>query len=276
MEVLRLIDNSRVFNVRLQPFRSVALLAGSLVLAAAGCFSETDDASSIASDFGLAFSPIFSAYDGVHEYRVPVIALNVPQPDRWEIVDASGNPAPDAATITEGMLPGGVEGAMLTTGRAGSFVLLAHLGDETGCAELHISKGDPDLWIFGKERYADARRVAGLTRATATGDAHVPEDAACKSCHGAERDAPIREFTPQQFGGRSDEELVSILTNGELSQAPKLRSRCETLPRLDPGGYSHTDLSAFHRWSMTSDERAGLILYLRSIAPVSLSELDGR
>ena len=71
------------------------------------------------------------------------------------------------------------------------------------------------------------------------------------------------EHTPQQTGGYSDEELVSIFTMGLKPASAKFHTP-----------FPETLYMQFHTWEATDDEKQGIVSYLRSLEPKTQGELD--
>ena len=91
----------------------------------------------------LKFSPMFSAYDGVHIFKVPVQVEGAdPASVEWSaskegMVDIE--PTPD--------------GVMLTTLAGGEVTIMAKAGDLGASSLLTITEVAPEIYDLGKERY---------------------------------------------------------------------------------------------------------------------------
>jgi hypothetical protein len=226
----------------------------------------------IAADFQLAFSPVYSAFDGVNVFKVPLAADPSVEVDSWEIIDAEGNLREDAADIEEhrdGLV------THLTVRKAGDYVILAHSGRRTGCSELHVTSVSPEQVRSGAERYATT--LALTPPAEGHSEMGLPEDMTCASCHGQGPDYLAIEQTPYQASGFSDEQLAAMITKAikPAADEPSSPTRClpYTYKRSGPG----VPLSLFrwwHSWDATEQEAADLVAYMRSIPPVSQGSLD--
>ena len=88
----------------------------------------------------------------------------------------------------------------------------------------------------------------------------VNRAAACTNCHGTQQDDV--EHTPAQIGGYSDEEIVTIFTQGRKPAG--VPNRIIPVAQWTP----------IHQWQMTEDEKLGLVVYLRSLEPQSQGTTD--
>jgi cytochrome c553 len=261
-----------------------SLIATALLAAAGvvyGCGSDTEDSPSDTSSTGtnipdggtgststgsgaalkVAFSPMYSAFDGVHEFKLPVI------------VDEEGGAAAkfEASDPSYVDIDKTAEGAMLTMRKSGEVTITATLGDRKGTAKLSIAKASPGDYDLGKMRYnnglnafANIDRDAGAP----SPDAGFMVDAksACTSCHGEGEKSLDVEHTPQQTGGYTDQELVQIFTEGRKPEGVMFR----TIPT--PMGQERWKTT--HKWDMTTDEARGIVVYLRGMTPKAQGEVD--
>jgi hypothetical protein len=247
-----------------------------LTLGQLGCAGDTGDdeppQQRISNDFGLAFSPIYSAFDPEHVYRVPVVPQGGVAIDHWDIIDASGAVRKDVADLTPDSNFGGV---MLTIRKAGDYYLLARAGKQAGCAKLHITDGTPEIWRTGEARYNNSIM---LTRIVPSNEMPtLPQDISCKNCHGDGASFLSVQHTPQQTGGYSDEELIGIFTQGLKPTPPDVNLPADCSPYawsmaktpVPPPLFAY-----FHTWDASEDEKLGIAQYLRSLPPQSQGEID--
>jgi cytochrome c553 len=257
-----------------------SLIATALLAAAGvvyGCGSDSEDGSndttgagsSLPGDAGtggtgssaalkVAFSPMYSAFDGVHEFKLPVI------------VDEDGGAGAkfEASDPSYVDIDKTAEGAMLTMRKSGEVTITATLGDRKGTAKLSIAKASAGDYDLGKMRYNNGLNAfAGLDGGAASPDAGFMIDAksACTSCHGAGEKSPDIEHTPQQTGGYSDQELVQIFTEAK---------KPEGVPFRTVMGMGAERWKTTHKWDMTTDEARGIVVYLRGMTPKAQGEVD--
>jgi hypothetical protein len=185
-------------------------------------------------------------------------------------------------------------GVMITvegvgTGTTGEVTIFATESDGScGAAVLGITSSTEDDWQIGNARYNDgvslslARPeggppvgVVGGPR-TLDGGSFFERDGgtACTNCHGPTATmGPYKNVshTPEQTGGFSDNDLIQIITKGEIPDGgyfdpSVINAACD-------GGATCTQLALaqwhlFHQWAdITSDQYPGIIVYLRSLQP---------
>lgn len=219
----------------------------------------------------LAFDPMYSGYDGVHDYKLPVkvtgatgdLTVTTDPPD---FVDSEPN----------------TDGVMLTMRKAGATtVLIKDAQGSWGSAKLTITQFTPDQWELGKTRYNEGG-VAFDFEGGAPMPGTIPDRndmAACTSCHlpdGAggstttETDGGFPqidiEHTPQQTGGYTDDQLIAIFTEGKKPAGSPFR----VIPSL----LGPTIYSMFHKWNVDEDTKQGIVAYLRSLEPKPQGEID--
>lgn len=234
-----------------------------MALGAIGCGGDSSGDSNQGSSNGgdsaedtlnLHFDPMYSAYDGVHEFQLPVIV---------EDVSGATFRASDPSMVT---IEQTADGATLTMRKAGKVTIIASTPDgQTGRATLTISAATPEAWQSGSERYNNGMGLDGGVRlGPGGGNLTGNTELACTTCHGvtAQTFGDV-EHTPQQTGGYSDDQLIKIFT---MAQKPA-------------GIGQHTNVSlsswqSFHKWSATDAQKRGLVVYLRSLAPKAQGTLD--
>jgi hypothetical protein len=196
-------------------------------------------------------------------------------------------------------------------GTNGTVSIFAAEGSACGASTLNITQNTEDDWTTGSTRYNNgvalhfgppARPDGGFTipdggfshdggggggggggGINADAGSFFEEDGgtACTNCHGpTATSGPFQDVshTPEQTGGFSDSDLVSIITlgivpDGGYFDPTVLRSTCvdsgTAIGSLSPCGQTaYEEWQTIHRWvDITSDEQAGIVCYLRSLQP---------
>jgi hypothetical protein len=213
------------------------------------------------SYFPLTFSPMYSAFDGEHVFKLPVAPLGGGvSVDRWEVVDERGIALKDVVDFVPDASFGG---AMITTRRSGNYFVMAHAGDQIGEAPLHITQADPSVWATGEQRYSEYFDLPIRQDVPAGAIVEYPHNISCKNCHGEGPMYLAVEHTPQQTGGDSDADLGNMITKGTKPAGEAADS-----------GVPLSIIQSFHTWMATDEERQGLVIYLRSLEPKSQGALD--
>ncbi|HET8935979.1 MAG TPA: hypothetical protein VFN67_21180 [Polyangiales bacterium] len=263
-------------------------VAAELLLCAAlvgGCSSSEDGA-----DLGtkranlISFSPMYSAFDGTHEYAVtpsvpsaaegskdsdPVMASTI----KWEI---------DNGFVKRDEFPELTAAVKLTTKKAGKTnvkVTAKTIGGTQiwGEAELTISPAQQNEWDAGEARYNNGMMIQFMRPTMAAAgegtcglpvNIEIPKMSACGNCHAATSAITV-EHTPTQTAGYSNEQLVNIFTTGAKPAGGTFNS-----PFLRSAPMPDCIYAAFHTWEMTDDEKKGIIWKLRSIAPKVQEDID--
>jgi hypothetical protein len=211
-------------------------------------------------EIDILFAPMYSAYDGVHMFKVPAVVDSISAGAvTWSAADPSlVDMAPDPST-------GGV---MITMRKAGSTQIIATAGGLCGVSALTISHASPDDWMVGSARYNDGIVLTG-GGLRGGGDGGVnPREAACTSCHGDTATmGPFKtvSHTPTQTGGFSDQELITIFTMGMVP----------TGGYFDEAVVPYRQWQNFHHWQMTPEQAKGMVTYLRSLVPQSQMGMRG-
>jgi len=205
-------------------------------------------------DLEIAFNPMYSGFDGAHTYQIPVKALGV----KNVTFTASNN---DLVRIEKT-----ADGAMITTKGAGEVTITGTAGGLKGTAKLTITKYTPEEWEAGNKRYNEGEALkvpefdpCNPPRMLPT----VPKRLSCTNCHGTTATLGDVEHTPQQTGGYSDEQLISIFNNATKPEGVEMRSM---IPKQI--------WQYFHKWETSDAERKGLLAYLRAIAPKAQGAFD--
>ena len=205
-------------------------------------------------DDAILFSPMYSAFDGVHDFKLPAI-VNGYTGVTWEAED------PDMVDLA----PLGDNGVTITTRKAGTTRIIARSGPLSGSAELIISEASAADWELGQMRYDNGVPLPTLdpAMAMAMGGFMIPDDLSCRNCHGGGAMALSVEHTPQQTAGYSDADLIAIFTMGQKPPTAGWRS-----------GIPMFIYTMLHTWTATEDEKRGIVTYLRSLEPKSQGEID--
>jgi hypothetical protein len=245
-------------------------------MSVAACGSDSGDSGGgkvvIGNDFGLAFSPIFTATDGQHDFKVPIVSQGGVAIDKWQIVDKGGA---EHKEVGDFVADANVGGAMFTAKKAGDYYVVAHAGKQTGCAEIHITAATPAQWTAGEARYNNSIMLTSLVPTGMT--PMLPKDISCKNCHGEGAEFLAVEHTPQQTAGYSDDDLKKILTMGMKPTPPDPSVPADCTPYAYMPSKTGVPLALyrfFHTWQASDEEQAGLVVYLRSLAPLAQGMLD--
>lgn len=211
----------------------------------------------------VVFSPMYSAYDGVHQFQVPAVVQGLdPTVITWS---ASDSTMVDLATDPS------TGGTLITVQKSGTVDIIASAGTLCGSSTLTITAATSDDWSAGNARYNDGvvlRNVPGrggpmggpANDADGGVDAATPQQAACTNCHGDTATNLMYKtiaHTPEQTGGFSDDQLQNIFRNGMIPDGGY----------FDPNIVMYSVWQSFHKWDMTDDEAKGIIVYLRALTP---------
>jgi hypothetical protein len=224
------------------------------------------------TDGGLtvAFSPMYSAFDGKHTFSVPAVVRGSNGNVQWSADSTYVNMSQDLERPNE---------VLITMKKAGAVVInVESIPDpdaavpeapKCGSSILTISSAAESDWEIGSARYNDGTslHLAGSTTPTAGGASALDLAAdggggpACNNCHGETATSSVFKdvsHTPEQTGGFSDDQLLGIILHGQFPDSGY----------FDPTIVPYVTWSAFHRWSdITTDQQRGIIVYLRSLVP---------
>ena len=185
----------------------------------------------------LEFNPMYSAYDGVHKFQIPVITQSIDGADlTWSASDPSMvDFAPE--TITP------YHGVMVTTRKAGTVSIIASAGSLCGSSLLTITAATPDDWEIGNARYNSGEVVSSVRGQIRVADGG---DAKCTNCHGDTAMSVYKtvSHSPVQTGGFSDDELVNIFQHGNVPEGGV----------FDEDIVSYNTWHQFHQWGLSDDE----------------------
>ena len=249
----------------------------------------------------LVYPTLYSAYDGVHTFQVPVhIDGTTVELSGWSAIPSDAvafDPDPDN------------KGVMITMLKAVADVTIAaRTGGSTplgGTATLHITESTPEEWALGQQRYMTGEdwnpfgfdpgdlppELQGMDISNWTLDQFIavlgpdrfyqllaefmdkfanmpppPTNLKCTNCHGTGAKYLEVQHTPTQVALVSDEDLGKIFTMG---MKPAYLG-FHVLPMLAQEQYT-----SMHRWMATDDEVKGLIVYLRSLTPQGQGDVLG-
>lgn len=208
-------------------FCGLSMTAVAVLFGTFGACGTGDDCAQ--SAFTIAFSPMYSAYESSHTYRVPAVVPGLAaQAITWSASDSS------VVSLANDPVTGGV---MITVKKTGTVKIIAHAGNLCGASLLTVTPATAEEWSAGNSTYA----------------------AACESCHGENSTSVFKDVahTPEQTGGYSDSDLDLVIRQGLVPDGGYY------VGSIVPQAAFPT----FHKFSMTDPELKGVIVYLRSLAP---------
>jgi hypothetical protein len=250
---------------------------------------------------GIAFSPMYSAFipdSTAHTFQVPAVTDDG-SAATWSVSDPA-----QAQLVAQNF--NGLSGVMITvsgpgtgTGTTKQLTVIASKSDGScGTAVLNITATTEDDWKIGDARYnngvslalgappgADGGRPAPGGRPdgggaggprTASGGSFFERDGgtACTNCHGpTATNGPYKDVshTPEQTAGFSDDQLIQIITKGEIPDGGYFDPTV-IIASCDGGAEctarARAQWHSFHQWSdIAPDQYPGMIAYLRSLQP---------
>ena len=265
---------------------SVAASAACVVLAC--CASQAaEEPRAEPNTLKLSFDPMYSAYDGVREYQLPVTLQPAAyDPNSTDPVDLSSvRWKVDAKYASQQIYPELPGGVLLTTKSAGTTVVTAEATSKSGrklqgTAVLNITKADPAEWELGEARYNNNVPLMFATieeeqEALSQNGYPWPKDASCANCHNGASpmlgaDVTI-EHTPQQTAGYSDDELIQIFTMGAKPAGGKFHS---PIFEGQPLVFVERSYKQMHTWEIAPEVERGIVYKLRSITPKTQKQVD--
>lgn len=235
-----------------------ALLAGVPVAAACSDNAASSESNQTDAALEILFPKMYSAYDGVHAFRIPAMVVGV-KSVKWSA-------EPDDAVELEKQADGSV---LITVKKVADVTIHAKAGNLQASAPLKITQATPEEWNEGNERYNNGvvwqrggERDGGGGDGGARGQRKVDPTLSCTNCHNRGGKGGDVEHTPMQTGGYTDDELVTIFSEGKKPPGVKMR----TMPR--------ERWENMHKWKMEPNEKKGLVIYLRSLEPEAQGEVD--
>jgi hypothetical protein len=247
----------------------------------------------------LVYATMYSAYDGVHTFQVPVrVEGATVEPSGWSAIPS------DAVQFDADPEGGGV---LLTMLKATPQVTIAARTTGSaplgGTATLNITKATPEEWALGQQRYMTGAdysfvnqddlppELAGMdvTKLSLEEVANLlgpvkfaallaelpskiqnapppPTNLKCTNCHSTGAKYFEVQHTPTQIAQVSDADLVTIFTKGMKPAGVAFRVLPKDLQSI------YVD---FHKWMATEAETKGLIVYLRSLTPKGQGDILG-
>ena len=241
----------------------------------------------------LLYPTMYSAYDGVHKFQVPVRVEDT-------TIELSGWSAiPSAAVQFDPDPEGG--GVLLTVlNDTPEVTIAAHTGGSAplgGTATLHVTKATPEEWALGQERYTTGAdweiidpadvppelkgmdisklsledivglvgplKLLELLSAVANGPPPA-HNLKCTNCHSTGAKYFEVQHTPTQIAQISDADVETIFTKGMKPPGVAFR----VLPSDIQPRYKD-----MHLWMATDAEVKGLIVYLRSLTPAGQGDI---
>lgn len=207
--------------------------------------SSSDVHGDAPKEFTIFPDQIWTGYDGMNTYKAPIIALSAAGEVTWTIDDPSIATL-DTKSSNPKAEPGGVN-MMITATKAGKTMIHATDGKTMKSAVLEVIEYPYAQWQAGKARYEMGP------------DEMNP---ACNECH-----APGKgpDHTPTELDADTDEQVMNTFVSG-------------LDPENRPVNYEHEFDNLLkdydHKWTVTPDEKVGLVAYLRSLAPLHFPEYD--
>jgi len=215
----------------------------------------------------LIYPNAFTAYDGVHTFKVPFYVDGT-------TVELAGWSAIPSSAVTIDADPD-LGGVVVTVVQDVPEITIAARSDTIGgVALLKVTKATPEQWTTGEARYnngvefdipmPDPAMFAMLLLDPNWMPPEPPRNLACNNCHSLGAKYFEVQHTPTQAARFSDDELKTIMTKGMKPAGVGFR----VLPDMIFGGMSAADFYAMiHTWESTDEEITGLIVYLRSLTP---------
>jgi hypothetical protein len=218
----------------------------------------------------ISFSPMYSAFDGTHDYAVtPNVPSAAPSShDADPILASSTKWEIDGAFVKREEFPALPAAIKLTTRKAGVTTIAVTaktLGGHVvrSDTKLTIREANPAEFDAGEERYnhgglraQEEFRCCGVCPLRI----ELPDNSACGKCHQADSSV-ASELTPTQTAGYSHDDLIDIFTRGAKP------ARAFTSPFLRAAPMPDCIYQDFHTWEMTDEEKNGIVWKLRSIPP---------
>jgi len=222
----------------------------------------------------IHFAPMYSAFvtDSTNQqFQVPAIVTGGSGTATWSASD------PSAVSFVADPTTGGT--VMTVKSATPSVTITAQVGSLCTSTTLNITSAVEADWNVGNARYnngvplvegcIDQNLIPVLLDAGIHINLPGPPDSgcpdagpSCTQCHGANPQGGFFqgvEHTPEQTAGFSDQDLVTIFTQGIVPEGGSYN------PNLLPYNFWH----AFHTWSdiATPEQQKGMVVYLRSLAP---------
>jgi hypothetical protein len=216
----------------------------------------------------IIFPTMYSAYDGVHDFKVPAHVDGA-------TVELSGWSAIPSDSVMFEPDPDQAGGVMITVLAATpQITIAASAGKIGGTAALFITSGTPAEWETGKARYNNGVEFTFDVDFSMVLDPNwmpppPPPNLACNNCHSTGAKYFEFQHTPTQAARFSDDDLKTILTMGKKPEGVGFR----ILPEMLGDMTAAEVYASFHKWEATPEELKGLIIYLRSLTPTGQGDI---
>ncbi len=185
----------------------------------------------------LTFMPdtSYSGFDGTHTFIVPVAVYD--SGDDLKVTASD----PSAVEITPKQLtkPDHPDGTtdngkyfFVTVKKAGTITLKATSNGKSAESTITVAEYTAERWAAGETRYKNGRGT----------------DPPCTDCH---VNGKAIDHSPAALATATDEKIAIVITTGISTSGFPIKINNE------PG----------HKWTVTDEERDGLITYLRSLEP---------
>ena len=180
-------------------------------------------------------SVAYTGCDGVSSMEVP-LATNLQGALTWTVDDINlANVW--AANAPPSYAEFGENWALVETFKAGTVTVTATDADgQKASAQVVINKYEPAVTQVGRQRYYEPTDGTGAR-------------VSCYSCHGSVQGA---DHSPLELEFFKDDEILQAITEGAY-----------------PDGYVLKTVD--HRWNLTTEERAGIVPFLRSLHPTDIN-----
>jgi hypothetical protein len=195
----------------------------------------------------LRFMPdvAFSGFDGEHTFVVPIAVYDADKDDlKVTLAD------PSAATVAQvelekpvnddGIRDNGTYFFITIKKPTPAITLSATSKGRTAEAKINVTTYDTNRWVTGDTRYRTGNTTAN--------------NPPCMQCHSG--GASI-DHSPATMASAPDNQIALIITSGIKPGPSYISTNCSSCDK--PG--------QAHRWTVTDQERDGLITYLRSLTP---------
>jgi hypothetical protein len=152
------------------------------------------------------------------------------------------------------------DGATVTIKKAGKVTIKGVLGEDSGSVAINIKGYTQAQWEAGKARFS--KTELALVPKNPTDEINLlvlanggtrNANGACNTCHTAQAKTLNIENNPVQIAGYTDDDIVTIYTMGKKPEGATMKS---AIPPFAWG--------MFHAWTVSPEEKDGLIAYLRT------------
>jgi hypothetical protein len=235
---------------------------------------DTTKGSCASPSIALSFSPMYSAFipgSTAHKFQIPVVTADGSAVSSWSSSD------PTQVSLTPDPVSGGV---MVTVEGTGPVTIFATAADGScGASVLNITTATEDDWQIGNARYNDGNSLRfGGPRGdagAAPADAAMVSEAgpACTNCHGPTASTLFKDVahTPEQTGGFSDQDLIQIITAGQVPDGGYFDPNVivpDASGNPDAEARAQQIFQRIHTWNdIGPDQQKGIVVYLRSLTP---------